>query len=90
MLISNANNNIYIKKNDEFNTIFNKGFIKTQSIKRSKKFIKDWALDPKGFKSKLSYKTYDITKIDENELRNNIFYKDIWYKENKNNEHFIL
>ena len=63
--------------NRRFNSLGNKAFVTTQSIKRLKGFLKEWALDPAGWKLPGSRKTYDLSSISEedpDEL-NRIYYK---------------
>lgn len=63
--------------NRKFNSIGNKAFVTTQSIKRLKGFLKDWALDPTGWKLPGSHRIFDLSAISEddpNEL-NRTYYK---------------
>ncbi|MGB4504811.1 MAG: IS1634 family transposase [Syntrophaceticus sp.] len=68
------------------NRIFNnkgeRSFITTQSIKKLKKHLKEWALDPKGWSLADGNRTYDITKLDEEKDKDKVFYKERWIKEN--------
>lgn len=61
----------------------NRAFVTTQSIKKLKKHLKEWALDVTGWKlSGDSENTcYDISSIDETEYKDHIFYKNRWIKE---------
>lgn len=81
--------------NRKFNDVGNRSFITTQSLKKLKKFLKDWALDPKGWKHSASNKTFDISKIDEDEnlyqmFKNITFYKERWIKENDLEQRLIV
>ena len=79
--------------NRKFNNKGERAFITTQSIKKLKKHLKEWALSPSDWKLNQNNKTYDISKI-ENRLKNltdkeqiqkimNLtFYKERWIKEN--------
>lgn len=66
--------------NRKFNSIHNRAFITTQSIKKLKGYLKDWALELKGWflLGDDSGKTYDLSKIDESMHRDSIFYKHRW------------
>lgn len=65
-----------------FNNKGERSFITTQSIKKLKKHLKEWALDPKGWSLADDNKTYDITKLDEKKDKDKVFYKERWIKEN--------
>ena len=69
------------KKNKIFNSIQDRAYIITQSLKKLKKSDKEVALNHKGFKELGSsvHKTYDLSKIDFSiiENRERIFYKEI-------------
>ncbi|MGL5041761.1 MAG: IS1634 family transposase [Culicoidibacterales bacterium] len=67
-----------------FNSTKDRRFITTHSIKKSKKYIKDWALDPSGWKLTDKAKVYNIQKIDrkfalEHDL---VFYKERFINDN--------
>ena len=73
--------------NRKFNNKDDRAFITTQSIKKLKKHLKDWALDPKGWSVVGDTKKYDISKLEETEESkklnyNKTFYKKRWIKEN--------
>lgn len=76
--------------NRKFNNHSNRSFIVTQSLKKVKKHIKEWALDPKGWCLD-NKKDIDITSIIERCDSNNLLNKndDIWYKERWINENGI-
>lgn len=62
--------------NRRFNNCGERSFITTQSIKRLKKSLKEWCLDPKGWESEGSHKKYDISKLEDTpENRKTIFHK---------------
>ncbi|QCX33104.1 IS1634 family transposase [Caloramator sp. E03] len=67
--------------NRKFNNIQNRAFITTQSIKKLKSHLKEWALDPKGWHLSDSDKVYNLNEIDEETDINKIFYKERWIKE---------
>jgi len=82
--------------NRKFNNISGRKFITTQSIKKLKEFLKEWALDlTKGWKLPENDKTYNISKLrDNNELielyRDKTFYKERWIKENGIEQRLIV
>lgn len=68
------------------NRIFNdragRAFITTQSIKKLKAHLKEWALNPEGWHlADDGVETYDIRELDEEKYREKIFYKERWIKE---------
>jgi transposase len=68
--------------NRKFNDRAGRAFITTQSIKKLKGFLKEWALDPKGWYLDGNTETYDIRELDEEKYKEKIFYKERWIKEN--------
>ncbi len=68
--------------NRKFNDKKDRAFITTQSIKKLKKHLKEWALSPEGWRLGEDPKTYDITKLDDNtKYADQTFYKERWIKE---------
>lgn len=64
------------KANRRFNNYGERSFITTQSLKKLKDELKEWALSPKGWYLDGSKKTYDISKLEDTpENRNKVFYK---------------
>lgn len=62
--------------NRKFNNYGERSFITTQSVKKLKNELKQWALDTKGWHLEGSKKTYDISELEDTpENRNKIFYK---------------
>ena len=76
--------------NRKFNTINKRSFIVTQSIKKLKKFLREWALDPDGWHLKGSNDVYNINEIDEDVHTNSIFYKERWINENGLEQRLIV
>lgn len=68
--------------NRKFNNKGNRAFITTQSIKKLKAHLREWALNPEGWSYAGDRKTYDITKLNEKEDKDKVFYKERWIKEN--------
>ena len=82
--------------NRKFNNKSNRKFVTTQSLKKIKQFLKDWSLDlSKGWHLPSIDKTFDISKLRNNEeLINNyydkIFYKERWIKEDGIEQRLIV
>ena len=73
--------------NRKFNNTNDRRFITTQSIKQLKNFLKEWALDlTSGWKLYGSDKTYNISKLRENDELINKYYDKTFYKERWINE----
>lgn len=66
------------KANRRFNTIQQRAFITTQSIKKLPKELKEWALDKKGWSivGDKSITKHDITKLDGEKFKETTFYKE--------------
>lgn len=64
--------------NRKFNTVGERAYITTQSIKKLNKDLKEWSLDNEGWRivGDKSIKKYDISKINEDEHYETIFYKE--------------
>ena len=69
------------ESNRKFNNKGERAFITTQSIKKLKTHLKEWALDPKGWSLDGNIKTYDISELDEINDNDRIFHKERWIKE---------
>ena len=82
--------------NRKFNNISGRSFITTQSIKKLKSHLKQWALDlTSGWKLYDNDKTYDISKLRENEelmeqYYDKTFYKERWINENGLEQRIIV
>lgn len=62
--------------NRRFNNFGERSFITTQSIKKLRKELREWCIDPKGWKLEGSSNKFDISKLENTpENRNKIFYK---------------
>ena len=70
--------------NRKFNNKEERAFITTQSIKKLKKPLMEWALDKNGWKLTNNSRNYNIKDINEKEelYKDKIFYKDRWINEN--------
>ena len=87
-------------ENRKFNDIADRAFITTQSIKKLKAYLKEWALNSKGWSTDGSSKTYDISKLDDmmksmNEcdkakMKSRIFYKERWINDDGLEQKIII
>ena len=73
--------------NRKFNDKKDRAFITTQSIKKLKKPLQEWALDKTGWRIPGKNGLFDISKIDTDEAvaeayKSTTFYKERWIKEN--------
>lgn len=73
-------------ENRIFNNRDDRAFITTQSVKKLKKHLKKWALEPTGWLLPNKEELYDINLLDEDEKlyekhKSDIFYKERWIKE---------
>lgn len=74
------------KTNRKFNDLSIGGervrsFITTQSVKQLPAYLKEFALSPQGWHLIDDNRVYDISKLDENEYYDKVFYKERWIKE---------
>ncbi len=82
--------------NRKFNDKSNRKFVTTQSLKKLKQFLKDWSFDlTKGWRLPGINKTFDISKLrdDENLIKkfyDKIFYKERWIKEDGIEQRLIV
>lgn len=60
-----------------------RAFVTTQSLKKLKKHLREWALDPEGWalSGDPKGKKYDIRELDEEKDKEKIFYKSRWIRE---------
>ncbi|WP_422487386.1 IS1634 family transposase [Gudongella sp. DL1XJH-153] len=77
-------------ENRKFNDIGSRAFITTQSVKMLKDYLKEWALDPKGWMYAGDMKTYDISKLDEQKDYSKTFFKERWINENGLEQRLIV
>ena len=73
--------------NRKFNDKDDRAFITTQSIKKLKKHLMDWALNPDGWHLSGDKKKYNINEIEKSEtsielFKDRIFFKERWINEN--------
>jgi len=72
--------------NRKFNNVGERAFVTTQSVKKLKKHLKQWALDTSGWAHSSSDVPFDISKLDKDEelygkYKNETFFKERWIKE---------
>lgn len=76
--------------NRKFNNIQDRAFITTQSIKKLKLHLKEWALDSKGWSISGSNEVYDLCELDEKDDIDKIFYKQRWIKEDGLEQNLVV
>lgn len=76
--------------NRRFNNRGERSFIVTQSLKSMKSFLKEWALDPKGWSLGSGEEIYDISNIDEDIYMDSVFHKERWINENGIEQRLIV
>jgi transposase len=78
------------ESNRKFNSDGGKAFVTTQSIKKLKKHLQEWALSSDGWKLFNDKKIYNIQNIEETKHKDSIFFKDRWINENGFEQHLIV
>ena len=81
--------------NRKFNDKKNRAFITTQSIKKLKKPLQEWALSKTGWHKPGAEGTFDISILDTDEAmaeayKNTIFYKERWISENELEQRLLV
>lgn len=76
--------------NRRFNDKADRSFIVRQSLKQIKKHLREWALDPQGWRLGSDGKLYDLSKIDEEQYMDCVFHKERWIKENGFEQRMIV
>jgi len=81
--------------NRKFNSKKDRSFITTQSVKKLKKHLKQWALESTGWHLKGIDDTYDIKALDQDEstyekYKNETFYKERWINEDGLEQKLII
>lgn len=81
--------------NRNFNNTNERSFITTQSIKKLKKHLKEWALASTGWVHPTSSQLFDISKFDQDndlyeKFKNDTFYKERWIKEDGLEQRLII
>lgn len=78
------------RQNRQFNTIQNRSYVVTQSLKVMKTHLQEWALDPTGWQLNGDTQTYDLSTIDEDLYADRVFYKERWIHENGLEQRLIV
>ena len=78
------------KENRIYNNIQNRSYIVTQSLKKIKGHLKEWALSPNGWYTIDSNKEINLNNIDNSSENNNVYYKERWIKENDLEQRLIV
>lgn len=65
-------------ENRKRNSAGDRSFITVQSLKKMKKNLQEWALEPTGWHLDGSDKLYDLNTLDSNEYSDRLFYKERW------------
>ncbi len=68
--------------NRQFNNQGERAFITTQSVKKLKKHLKEWALSPEGWRLPDNNSIYSLDRLDEERDLEKTFYKERWIVEN--------
>ncbi|MDA3847562.1 MAG: IS1634 family transposase [Vallitaleaceae bacterium] len=81
--------------NRKFNDIGGRSFITTQSVKKLKKHLKEWALNPEGWSHPGSTSTFDLRTFDADQtlyekFKTMTFYKERWIKEDGLEQKLII
>ena len=76
--------------NRKFNTKGDRAFITTQSVKKLKSHLKEWALDPNGWKCDGENKTFNINELDDEKHKETTFYKERWINEDGLEQKLII
>jgi len=75
--------------NRKFNNIANRAYVTIQPLKKLKKHLKEWALDPKGWHLPNHTKEINLHDIDY-ENNEAVYYKERWINENGLEERIII
>lgn len=87
--------------NRKYNSVGERAFITTQSIKKLKKYLQDWTFEPTGWRICGDDNEYDISKLEKvlkkssdseliKSLKDRVFYKERWIKENNFEQRLIV
>lgn len=76
--------------NRKFNNRGDRSYVVTQPLKKLKEHLREWALSPTDFHLANSNMVYDISKIDEEKHRDDVFFKERWINENGLEQRLIV
>mgnify|MGYP003304796914 CR=1 FL=1 len=77
-------------ENRKFNNIQNRSYIVTQSLKKIKGHLKDWALSPEDWHTINSNKKINLDEIDKTSNNEEVYYKERWINENGLEQRLIV
>jgi len=77
-------------ENRKFNEVQDRSFIVTQSLKKIKGHLKEWALSKDGWHKLNSKKIINLNDIDNSNSNEEIFYKERWINENGLSQRLIV
>lgn len=77
-------------ENRKFNNIQNRSYIVTQSLKKIKGHLKDWALSPEDWHTINSNKKINLNVVDNSGDNEEIYYKERWIHENGLEQRLIV
>ena len=78
------------KENRAFNNLQNRSYIVTQSLKKIKGHLKEWALSTDGWHTINSNTTISLENIDNSSSNETVYYKERWIKENGMEQRLIV
>lgn len=78
------------RENRIFNNIQERSFIVTQSLKKIKGHLKDWALSKEGWHKLNSKQLINLNNIDNSSSNEEIYYKERWINENNLSQRLIV
>lgn len=78
------------KENRIYNNIQNRSYIVTQSLKKIKGHLKEWALSSTGWHTLNSSKEVDLNDIDNSYENSTVYYKERWIKEDGLEQRLIV
>ena len=78
------------KENRIYNNIQNRSYIVTQSLKKIKEHLKEWALSSTGWHAINSGKEIDLNDIDNSYENSTVYYKERWIKEDGLEQRLIV
>lgn len=77
-------------ENRAFNNLQNRSYVVTQSLKKIKGHLRDWALDQDGWQTLGSKKNINLNNIDNSSENDTVYYKERWIKENGLEQRLIV
>lgn len=78
------------KENRAFNNLQNRSYIVTQSLKKIKGHLKEWAFSTDGWHTINSNTTINLEDIDNSSSNETVYYKERWIKENGMEQRLIV